>query len=283
MVLLILICVLLVLGAAYLLGIRGRVGHPGLEALRGWSYAHRGLHGKGKPENSMAAFQAAKEAGYGIELDVHLLADGNLAVIHDSALERVTGLPGTIEELTTRQLRDCKLCGTEEIIPELAHVLEMWEGGAPLIVELKPAKGNHAELAEAVCDLLERYQGPYCLESFDPRCILWLKKNRPELIRGQLSEDYFAKGRPKIPFILKWIMTENLANFVTKPDFVAYRYADRFCTLSNFFCLRRMACISWTVTSQAEYNKAVREGWIPIFEGFLPDPEGLKATGSKKS
>lgn len=271
--LLITILVLVLLAAAYLLAIRGRKGHPGLDDLRGWSYAHRGLHSEGVPENSMAAFEAAKNAGYGVELDVHLLADGNLAVIHDSTLDRVTGRPGTIEELTTRQLRECRLCGTEEIIPEFAHVLEMFDGQVPLIVELKTAGGNHKRLCKAVCDMLESYTGPYCLESFDPRCLLWLKKHRPALIRGQLTEDYFVKGRPKLPFILKWILTENLGNFLTRPDFVAYRFADRFCTLSNFFCLRRMTCVSWTVTSQKDFDKAVREGWVPIFEGFLPDPQ----------
>lgn len=276
MILFIVILILITLGGGYLLAIQGRTGHIGLKELRRWSYAHRGLHSEGIPENSMAAFEAAKKAGYGVELDVHLLADGNLAVIHDSTLERVTGLPGKIEELTTKQLRDCRLCGTEEIIPEFAHVLDLFQGEAPLIVELKPTDGNHEQLTQAVCEMLEHYSGHYCLESFDPRCILWLKKNRPDLVRGQLSEDYFAKGRPKIPFLLKWIMTENLANCVTRPDFVAYRYADRHCTISNFFCLRRMSCVSWTITSQEEYDKAVSEGWIPIFEGFLPDPERLK-------
>lgn len=276
MLFLIVLLVLIALGIGYLLAIQGRKNHPGLKELHRWSYAHRGLHSPGVPENSMAAFEKAKKGGYGVELDVHLLADGNLAVIHDSTLERVTGLPGKIEELTTRQLRDCRLCGTEEIIPELRHVLELFNGEAPLIVELKPAEGNHAALCKAACEMLDGYNGPYCLESFDPRCILWLKKNRPDLIRGQLSEDYFAEGRPKIPFILRWIMTENLANCVTRPDFVAYRYADRHCTLSNFFCLRRMSCVSWTLTSQQEYDQAVSEGWIPIFEGFLPDPNKLK-------
>lgn len=272
----IVLLILLALGAGYLLAIRGRIGHPGMKELRRWSYAHRGLHSDGVPENSMAAFEAAKNAGYGVELDVHLLADGNLAVIHDSDLQRVTGKTGKIEELTTRQLRDHRLCGTEEIIPEFAHVLELFQGAAPLIVELKPAGNNYAQLAQAACDMLDSYPGTYCLESFDPRCTLWLKKNRPELIRGQLTEDYFAQGRPKIPFLLKWILTENLGNFLTKPDFVAYRYADRHCTLSNFFCLRQMGCVSWTVTSQTEYDQAVSEGWIPIFEGFHPDSEALK-------
>ena len=272
----IVLLIVLALAGGYPLAIRGRTGHAGLKELHRWSYAHRGLHSEGVPENSMAAFEAAKNAGYGVELDVHLLADGNLAVIHDSDLQRVTGKTGKIEELTTRQLRDHRLCGTEEIIPEFAHVLELFQGSAPLIVELKTAGNNYAQLTQAVCEMLEQYQGPYCLESFDPRCILWLKKNRPDLIRGQLTEDYFAKGRPKLPFIVRWIMTENLSHFITKPDFVAYRYADRHCTLSNFFCLKQMSCVSWTVTSQEEYDQAVSEGWIPIFEGFLPDSEALK-------
>lgn len=268
--LLIVLGVLSVLAAGYLLAIRGRSGHPGLQALRGWSYAHRGLHSEGIPENSMAAFEAARDAGYGVELDVHLMADGNLAVIHDSSLERVTGKAGNVEELTTRQLRDCHLCGTEEIIPEFPHVLEMFDGKVPLIVELKTHNGNHKKLCKAVCDMMESYPGAYCLESFDPRCLLWLKRHRPLLVRGQLTEDYFAKGRTRLPFILKWIMTENLGNFLTRPDFVAYRFADRHCTLSNFFCLRRMTGVTWTVQTQEDYNQAIEEGWVPIFEGFLP-------------
>ena len=276
MVFIVVPAVLIALALGYLLAIRGRVGHPEIKELGRWSYAHRGLHSEGVPENSMAAFEAAKKGGYGVELDVHLLSDGNLAVIHDSALERVTGFPGKIEELTTPQLQDYHLCGTAETIPEFRQVLELFRGEAPLIVELKTSGSNHGALTKAVCQMLDGYNGPYCLESFDPRCILWLKRNRPDLIRGQLTENYFAKGRPKIPVVLKWIMTQNLANWVTRPDFIAYRFADRRCTLSNSLCLRRMIGVSWTITNEEDYKQAVAEGWIPIFEGFLPDPEGLK-------
>lgn len=277
-ILMILIAALLLffLWAAYRLAIRGRTGQTGLQELRRWSYAHRGLHSEGVPENSMAAFKAAKEGGYGVELDVHLLADGNLAVVHDSLLKRVTGLPGTIEELTTEQLQSCRLCGTEETIPEFSQVLKLFNGDAPLIVELKATNGNHAALSRAVCDMLAAYSGPYCLESFDPRCILWLKKNRPNLIRGQLVEDYVGRKFPKAPLILRWLMRENMSNFLTKPDFIAYRFEDRGCTRSNVLCSKRMARVSWTLTSQEDYDTAVKEGWIPIFEGFTPDPDALK-------
>lgn len=259
----------------YLLAIQGRKGQPGMEELRRWCYAHRGLHDENTPENSMSAFCDARDGGYGVELDVHLMADGNLAVIHDSDLKRVTGHEGKIEELTWLDLPKYPL-GPKDTIPLLPEVLRLFNGKAPLIIELKPAKGNHKALAQAVCDLLESYHGPFCLESFDPRCILWLKKNRPELLRGQLTENYFVKGRPKIPVVLKLIMTHHLGSFLTKPDFIAYRYADRRCTLSNRICLKYGCGVSWTLYNREEFDQAVSEGWVPIFEGFRPDPDTMR-------
>lgn len=261
---------LLLLAAAWLLSIQGRSGHAGLNDLKGWSYAHRGLHSDGIPENSMPAFQAALAGGYGIELDIHLLKDGNLAVMHDSDLLRTTGASGKIEDLTTEELQKYHLDGTEACIPTFRQVLELYDGKAPLIVELKVSGNNYAKLTETACRMLDSYKGVYCLESFDPRCLLWLKKHRPELIRGQLSENYFV-SKGNIPFILKLILSKNLGNFLTKPDFIAYRYRDRHSTLSNRLCMRRMAGVSWTIVSQEEFDTAVAEGWIPIFEGFCPD------------
>ena len=219
----------------------------------------------------MAAFRAALESGYGIELDVHLLKDGNLAVMHDSDLFRTTGCQGKMEDLITADLERYHLEETAETIPSFQQVLDLYAGKAPLVVELKVHGNNYAALTETACKMLDSYNGVFCLESFDPRCLLWLKKNRPDLVRGQLSENYFAT-KNKLPFVLKLILSKNLGNFLTKPDFVAYRYRDRKSTISNRLCLRRMTGVSWTVTSQEEFNTAVEEGWLPIFEGFRPDP-----------
>ena len=146
-----------VLGAGYLLALRGRTGHPGLSALRGWNYAHRGLHSPGVPENSLAAFRAAVEHGYGAELDVHLLKDGGLAVIHDSKLIRTTGREGRVEDLTTAELKNYPLEGTEETIPTFREVLEVFSGRTPLIIELKPEGNNHAALCKAACEAMQGY------------------------------------------------------------------------------------------------------------------------------
>ena len=263
--------IIIVLILLFLFTLRCRSAHPGMKDLQGWSYAHRGLHGNGVPENSMAAFKAALNGGYGIELDIHLLADGNLAVIHDSLLNRTTGQPGRIEDLTTEQLKDYRLEGTEETIPEFMDVLTLYNGKAPLIVELKPVDGNHAALTEAACRMLESYKGSYCLESFDPRCIAWLKKNRPQIIRGQLTENYF-KSRSDLPDYLKFLLKHNMTNFLTVPDFVAYRYVDRKDTVTNDICRRlwKAQGVSWTLRTPDEYRVAVDEGWLPIFEGFRP-------------
>ena len=270
MTVLYILLVLVLLFLLYVLSLCGRRNHPGMAELKMWNYAHRGLHDESRPENSMAAFRAALEGGFGVELDVHLLADGNLAVLHDSDLQRVTGQSGIIEDLTTRQLKNYHLNGTAETIPEFRQVLELFAGKAPLIVELKTRSRNHAELAEAVCRMLEDYPGPYCLESFDPFAVHWLRKNKPGIIRGQLAENTM-KAFPEYPWLFRFITSFYLENFLTKPDFIAYKFAHRK-TLSNRLCrsLWGIIGVSWTIRTKEEFHAAVQEGWIPIFENFLP-------------
>ena len=262
---------LLIIAILYLFAIRCRKGHPGLKELEGWNYAHRGLHSEGVPENSMAAFRASLAHGYGIELDVHLLKDGNLAVMHDSLLNRTTGLPGRIEDLTTEDLKNYRLEGTEETIPEFMDVLTLYNGKAPLIIELKPVDGNHAALTEAACRMMDTYKGPYCMESFDPRCVAWLYKNRPDIIRGQLTENFF-KSKSDLPDYLKFALQHCLSNIMCVPDFVAYKFADRNDTISVRLCRKiwKAKTVTWTLKSKEEYDTAVKEGWIPIFENFIP-------------
>ncbi len=260
-----------ILALLYLFSVKGRTGCARLQELRDWAYAHRGLHGGKVAENSLTAFREAKRAGYGVELDVHLLADGNLAVIHDAALGRTTGREGFVEDLTTEELKDYFLEGTSDTIPQFREVLDLFAGSAPIIVELKSVRNNYAKLCKAACDMMDSYEGAYCMESFDPRCIRWLRKNRPDIIRGQLTEDYFVSANVKVPRMLKFLLKHQMLNFLTKPDFVAYRYRDRK-TFSNTVCrkLWRMQGVTWTLQSRQEYDIAVQEGWIPIFEGFTP-------------
>ena len=265
-----LIAIILILLLLYLLSLCGRRNHPGLKALLGWRYAHRGLHNPERPENSLAAFQAAVDAGYGMELDIHLLKDGQLAVIHDSALQRTTGAEGRVEDLTAAQLCEYYLGGTEQSIPDFRQVLALVDGKVPLIVELKSVSNNYKELCETACNMLERYNGPYCIESFDPRCVYWLRKHRPHLIRGQLVER-FTKSTVKVPWILKFCLTYQLFNFLLLPDFVAHEFGCRK-TLSNRLVRKLWGIqgVSWTLRTKEQFDTALSEGLLPIFENFIP-------------
>ena len=263
--------IVLALLVLYLLALQGRTQHPLLRKLRKWKYAHRGLHGEKAPENSMAAFRLAVDHGFGMELDVHLMADGELAVLHDSSLMRMTNADVRIEDLTAEQLQNYRLAGTDESIPTFRQVLELVNGKVPLIVELKSVDNNYATLAQSACRLLDDYKGLYCIESFDPRCIRWLKINRPEIVRGQLAHNSLREKEGNVPLILRFCMTNLLSNFWNRPDFIAYRFVDRM-GLSVRLCrkLWKVQGVSWTLRSQTELDTAISENWIPIFEGFRP-------------
>ena len=274
-----LLLLLIVLALLFPLLLRGRVHNPACAAFDGWVYAHRGCYGptgaEPIPENSCPAFRRAVEQGVGVELDVHLLADGGLAVIHDSKLDRMTGQALLVEDLTTEQLTDFHLADTGETIPTFAQVLEILGGKVPVIIELKVHNGNQAPLCRAVCKAMEGYPGPYCMESFDPFAVRWLRKNRPDIVRGQLSEN-FAKSETqvKLPGLLAFGGSYLLLNPLTRPDFIAYRFGDR-ANLSNRICLDLwgMRGASWTIHNQDELDAARREDMWPIYEGFVPDAE----------
>ena len=259
--------------ALYGLSTIGRTKHPDAKKLLGWNYAHRGLHNKeqGIPENSLAAFRAAVEGGYGAELDIHLLKDGSLAVFHDSDLKRITGKEGRIEDLTAGDLPGYHLLETEETIPLFSDVLEVFSGKTPLIIELKPVDGNHVQLCQAACDAMEGYEGLWCMESFDPRCVNWLRKHRPDIIRGQLSADFLKTGK-NMPLWQRIVMTHNMSHCLTNPDFIAYQFEHRHHTLGNYFSRKVWGIlgVSWTIRTKKDYDLAVKEGWIPIFENFIP-------------
>ena len=249
-----------------------RRGQKGLEELKKFRYAHRGLHHDGKPENSLAAFQEALDHGYGVELDVHLMKDGNLAVVHDSHLGRMCGADARIEDLTADDLPKMKLDYTEETIPLFEDVLKLFEGRPePIIVELKTADNNHKELAQKAMEVLDRYDVCFCVESFDPRAIGWLRANRPDVIRGQLSavmtgEGSSSSGAKKSSL---WMVQHLFMNFVSCPDFIAYDFRTR--DLPELQICRKVwhvQEVSWTIRTPEDMQKAEALGNIVIFENF---------------
>ena len=244
--------------------------------MRHYRYAHRGLHdcGAGIPENSLAAFRRAVEHGFAAELDVHLLSDGSLAVFHDSDLRRMTGREGVVEDLTAARLSDYRLGGTDETIPQFCDVLKLFEGtGLPLLVELKAYRGNHNALAARTVEELDKHRVPYVVESFDPRCLLWLRRSRPEIVRGQLAQDFLrtpesASGMGRA---VDGVLTSLALDAATRPDFVAFNFDHRDArSLRRARRLENVDIFYWTIRSREDMETAEAEGAQVIFEGFIP-------------
>lgn len=251
-----------------------RKGERQMAVFRRYRYAHRGLHNieRRVPENSLLAFRYAVAGGFGAELDVRLTADKRLAVVHDSFLDRLCGVHRRVEEQNLAQLRQLSLLGTEEKIPLLEEVLPLFEGHAPVILELKAENGNWRELCVQTERLLSAYRGEYCVESFDPRVLRWFRKNEPFVLRGQLTENFLKSGEaPGYGLPLRLAMTMLLPNVLTRPDFLAVRREDRDILPVRLCCgLLKGQEVSWTLRSQEELAAVEAAGALAIFEGFLP-------------
>ena len=177
-------------------------------------FAHRGLHGPGVPENSLAAFRAAIALGAGIECDVRLSADDVPVIVHDADLTRLCGEAGRVAKLSAATLAGKRLLGTSETIPRLADLLMIAAGRTPLLIELKSESGNAARLTAAVCRTLGARPGPVGIMSFDPRVGDWLARHRPDLRRGLI-----LSGREQ--GIARWMKM-----LVSRPDFLALGVPD---------------------------------------------------------
>lgn len=235
--------------------------------------AHRGLfdNGGGIPENSMAAFRRALEAGYGIETDVHLTADGVAVLHHDDSLRRLCGEDILLRTLTAEELSSYRLLETEEGIPHFSDFLALVDGKVPLVIELKAEAGNHRALAEGALAVLKDYQGPYCIESFDPRVLREVKRLAPHVIRGQLSGKKLKWDKTLSARLTNLAVGNLLTNVICRPHFIAYRFGDRRVPAFRF-CTSVLGAtrVYWTLRSLEEVAEAEKDGGIPIFESCKP-------------
>ena len=216
-------------------------------------FAHRGLHGPGVPENSMAAFRAAMEAGAGIECDVRLSADGEVMVFHDPDLRRICSLPLEFEATEAAFLAGQRLAGTGETIPRLFDLLDLVGGRVPLLIELKTRNGNAGRLAAAVAAALARYDGPVGVMSFDPEAGRELKRDATHLRRGLVISDRASALR-------RW---HSMA--IASPHFLAIDFAAvRRGWVARSRSARQVYC--WTIRTAANRETAAVHADALIWE-----------------
>ena len=236
-------------------------------------YAHRGLHSDDSryPENSLIAFRLAREAGYGVELDVQLTADKQVVVFHDDTLLRMCGVNRRVDELTYEELQQLTLLDSQHRIPLLTDVLEVLNG-APVLCEFKAMRSyTDTSLCEIALPILRGYKGPFCVESFNPLMIRWFRKNAPDVIRGVLSKKFTEEDHLKP--ILGFALGALLTNCLSRPDFIAFLHTDRRQPMFRLCRLFRAMTVAWTLKSVDEIDACSADFDTFIFEGFLPKQE----------
>jgi glycerophosphoryl diester phosphodiesterase len=228
--------------------------------LKGAQYAHRGLHGAGRVENSPAAFAAAIEAGMGIECDVQLTGDGRAMVFHDWELDRLTEERGAVMSRTSDEIGRIALRGGEDRIPTLGEFLALAAGRVPLLIEIKSRREiDPAPLCAAVREDLLGYRGEAAVMSFDPRVGHWFRRHAPERVRGLVVTEENARG-------WRGAVRRRLALWRSAPDFLAYDVRDLPSPFAAAQRARGLPLLTWTVKTAALREVAAQHADAPIAE-----------------
>lgn len=224
--------------------------------LTGKVFAHRGyyLEEENIPENSIKAFEKAIEKGYGIELDLHLLKDGNIIVFHDDNTERMTGVNKLLKNCNYDDIKELKLKNTSEHIPLFEEVLNLVNGKVPLLIEYK-YDTKVGKLEEKSMKFLLKYKGNFALQSFNPFSVKWFKDNYPEIPRGQLSYDYKNDNMCNIQ---KYVLKNVLLNVISKPDFISYGIRSMPNKRIEELRKKGIIILGWTIINKQDYEFSKR-------------------------
>ncbi|MBM9593156.1 glycerophosphodiester phosphodiesterase family protein [Roseitranquillus sediminis] len=239
--------------------------------------AHRGLHDSDRVENGASAVRAAAEAGYGVEIDVRLSADGQPVVFHDATLERLTGRRDPVTALSAAELTRVPLMGSEECIPMLDDILAAVAGNVPLLVEIKDPTGTMGEtdgrLERAVAATLSVYSGPLAVMSFNPHIVAGMAEATPDVPRGLTTDAFDAADWPSVPEpVLERLRSIDVD--AAGATFVSHDW--RRLGMSGLAALREQGVpiLSWTVRSPAEETRARQLCDNVTFENYLPRLRG---------
>ena len=248
-----------------------KIRHKRMEKYKAVRFAHRGLHGKDVPENTLAAFRRAVNAGFGIELDIRLSREGELVVFHDVSLKRAAGIDKKVIELSKEELNNTRIFGSSYTVPAFKDVLSLVGGKVPLLVEIKSGPGEYG-VAERFLEEISGYTGDYIAESFNPKALRTVKRKRPDIPIGILSAEFSKDEKYRGNIAYKFL--ERLRfNFFARPDFIAYDHKGyKVLALRALRFIYRVPTVAWTVTSKEEEALARGRGFdTVIFENYIPE------------
>lgn len=243
-------------------------------ALLGAPIAHRGFHDalQGRPENSRAAIRAAIDAGYAIEIDLQLTADGQAMVFHDYDMRRLTGRPGAIRQISSADANSIALLhGDGEGIPTLTEILDLVAGRAPLLIELKDQDGGMGPeiglLEEAATQALAGYRGPVAVMSFNPYSVAAMARLAPDLPRGLVTSAYLPHEWP-LP-VATCERLRDIPDFESSASaFISHEVEDLTRPRVAELKARGVPVLCWTVRSAIQASEARSIADNITFEGY---------------
>lgn len=236
--------------------------------------AHRGYHDleAGRPENSIAAFVAAIDNGYGIELDVQMSGDDQAMVFHDYNLGRLTTESGAVKLRTSTDLGQMKLAGSEETIPTLSQVMQVVAGRTPVLVEIKDQDGalgpNVGALEQAVAGVVADYDGPVAVMSFNPNSVAALAEYAPNVPRGLTTGPFKPETWRQIPSAVRQYLRDIPDFDRTGASFISHRATDLDHPLIRNIRDHGSPVLCWTIKNQADEDIARKFADNITFEGY---------------
>ena len=234
--------------------------------------AHRGLHdaARGIVENTPSSVAAAVAAGYGIEVDLQITADGEAMVHHDRQLGRLTEGDARLDSLTAAELRRVPFKATADRMMALGELCDLVAGRATLVLEMKSRYDGDRRVPLRVTEVLRSYAGPVAAMSFDPLQVAVLRQTAPSLLRGLVAGHHYRPGNQDRASLSDSI-TYLRRIAASRPQFLAYSVRDlpSPAPLIARYGLR-LPLLTWTVRTPEDRAKAARWTDQMIFEGFRP-------------
>ena len=166
-------------------------------------FAHRGCSKKA-PENTLAAFQKVLDNGVpGVEFDVHQCRTGELVVIHDSNVRRVTGHEGIVEDMDLAEIRELDAGAwfsgefTGEKIPLLEEVLDLLGDRVYYDIEIKQEKRGFFPIEERLVEMLNKrgMKNRVIISSFNPYPIKHVRQLDQSIHTAHIYAD--SEGVPR--------------------------------------------------------------------------------------
>lgn len=233
-------------------------------------FAHRGASGYA-PENTLEAFALAMEQGAdGIELDVQMTRDGELVVIHDETVDRVSNGTGEVRSYTLEELKKLRVSNHMEQypdarIPTLREVLELVKPGTMEVnIELKTGIFWYPEIEEKVLELVreEGMEDRVIYSSFNHYSIQKIRELSPEAETAYLFGDVI-------------LHVEEYASKTGVKGLHPALYHVKMADFMKEYQASGLAVRVWTVNDEQQIEELIRQGADAVITNY-PD-RGLHA------